>query len=91
MSLSLNIPFLRHNRASTDETLQTRVDIVDISWINANFRRWLTHYVQQSTADKLRRLEPSQRHTSLVCFLWQQYQENVDFAVDMYDKLVYRT
>ena len=73
------------------ETIQeTGILTVDISWINANFRRWLTHYLQQSTADKLRRLEPSQRHTSLVCFLWQQYQENVDFAVDMYDKLVYR-
>jgi len=73
-----------------DTIQKTGILTLDISWINANFRRWLTHYVQQSTADKLRRLEPSQRYTSLVCFLWQQYQENVDFAVDMYDKLVYR-
>lgn len=61
---------------------------IDISWLNNNFQRSLTHHAKYYTATKLRRLQSDHRYTLLVCFLWQVYRDTVDFMVDMYDKLI---
>ncbi len=71
-----------------EEILATGVLDIDLSWLNNNFQRALTHYAKRCTATRLRRLEPAHRHAVLVCFLWQTYCDTVDFMVDMYDKLI---
>lgn len=63
---------------------------IDISWLNNNFQRALARYAKQCTATRLRRLEQNHRHAVLVCFLWQNHLDTVDFLVDMYDKLINR-
>ncbi len=63
---------------------------VDLFWLNNNFQRSLARYAKQSTAARLRELEPVHRCAVLVCFLLQGYLDTVDFLVDMYDKLINR-
>ncbi len=61
---------------------------VDISWLNNNFQRSLTHHAKRYTVTKLRRLQSDHRYAVLVCFLWQLFRDTIDFMVDMYDKLI---
>jgi TnpA family transposase len=61
---------------------------IDLSWLNNNLQRALMRYAKQCTATRLRKLEPNRRHAVLVCFLWQSYSNNIDYMVDMYDKLI---
>ena len=33
-------------------------------------------------------MQPERRYAVLVCFLWQTYQDTIDYAVDMHDKIM---
>ena len=62
---------------------------IDLSWLNNNYQRILTNYVQQSSAYTLRdRIIPLHRYAAITCFLWQTYRDTIDQIVDMYDKLI---
>ena len=74
----------------TDLIISTDILKINLSWLNNNFQRSLTRYEEHQTTSKLRRLNPDQRYTILVCFLTQVYQDTVDQMVDMYDKLINR-
>lgn len=62
----------------------------DISWLNNNFQRALARYAKQCTATRLRRLDQNHRYAVLVCFLWQNHLDTIDYLVDMFDKLINR-
>ncbi len=66
----------------------TGISEVDVSWLNNNFQRSLTHHAKRYTVTKLRRLQSDHRYAVLVCFLWQLFRDTIDFIVDMYDKLI---
>lgn len=61
---------------------------IDLSWLNNNYQRSLSHYAQRCSADRLRNLAQQHRHAVLICFLWQTYKDTIDFLVDMHDKLI---
>lgn len=61
---------------------------IDLSWLNNNYQRSLTHYAQRCSADRLRNLSQHHRYAVLICFLWQTYKDVIDFLVDMHDKLI---
>lgn len=73
-----------------DLIISTDILKIDLSWLNNNFQRSLTHYAEHQTTSKLRRLNPDHRYAILVCFLTQVHQDTVDQMVDMYDKLINR-
>jgi len=66
----------------------TGVLTVDLSWLNNNYQRSLTRYVKRCSANRLRDLQSTHRYAVLTCFLWQTYQDTIDYAVDMHDKLM---
>jgi len=67
----------------------TGVLYVDLSWLNENYQRILSNYVQGSSAYTLRdRITPLHRYAAVTCFLWQTYRDTIDQIVDMYDKLI---
>lgn len=66
----------------------TNILQVDLSWVNNNFQRALTRYANRSDANKMRELNQNRRYASLVCFLSQSYQDNMDHIIDMYHKLI---
>jgi TnpA family transposase len=61
---------------------------VDLSWLNNNYQRSLTRYARRCSAARLRNLQANHRYAVLVCFLWQTYQDAVDYIVDTYDKII---
>ena len=61
---------------------------IDLSWLNNNLQRALMRHARQCTATRLRKLKSNRKHAVMVCFLWQSYLDNVDYLVDMYDKLI---
>ncbi len=67
---------------------QTGALTVDLSWLNNNYKRYLSSYVLRCDAYKLRELAPSNRYTSLTCFLQETYQDTTDHIFDMYQKTV---
>ena len=66
----------------------TEVLTVDLTWLNNNYQRSLTHYAQRCSADRMRGLRPEHRYAVLVCFLWQVHRDTIDYLVDMHDKLM---
>ena len=66
----------------------TGVIDVDLSWLNNNYQRALTNYVQRCSVDRLRELARYHRYAAITCFLWQTYRDTIDHIVDMYDKLL---
>jgi TnpA family transposase len=67
---------------------KTQVLTVDLTWLSSNFQRSLFHYVNRCSVDRLREASPPRRYGALLCFLWQSYQDTVDQAIDMFDKLM---
>jgi hypothetical protein len=65
---------------------QTGVLDVDLSWLNNNYKRYLSSYVTRCDANRLRELEPLHRYAALVCFLQDAYQNITDHTFDMYQK-----
>jgi len=63
---------------------------IDLSWLNNNFQRSLTHKAKNLTATRIRNMIPAHRYSIMTCFLQQLYRETVDYLVDMFDKLVNR-
>ena len=61
---------------------------VDTSWLNNNYQRTLTHYARRCSANRLRDLNAQHRYAVMVCFLWQTYQDTVDYMIDMHGKLL---
>ena len=61
---------------------------VNLSWLNNNYQRVLSNYVQKRPANKLRELIISHRYAAVSCFLHQTYGDTIDQIVDMYDKLI---
>jgi len=61
---------------------------LDLSWLNNNFQRSLTHYAKRCDANRLRELEPKRRYAVLTCFSAQFYRDTVDHLVDMFNKLI---
>ncbi len=61
---------------------------IDLSWLNNNYQRSLTHYARRCSANRLRQLLPARRYAVLACFLWQTYQDTIDHMVDMHDKIM---
>jgi len=61
---------------------------VDLSWLNNNYQRVLTNYVQRCSAYKLREIIAPHRYAAVTCFLRQTYSDTIDQIVDMYDKLI---
>jgi hypothetical protein len=61
---------------------------INLSWLNNNYQRALATYVRKCDAHRLREVEPHHRYGAMVCFLWQTYQDTIDFAVDLHDKLI---
>ena len=61
----------------------------DLSWLNENYQRILSNYVQGCSAYTLRdRITPLHRYAAITCFLWQTYRDTIDQIVDMYDRLI---
>jgi len=56
---------------------------VDLSWLNNNYQRVLSNYVQKRPANKLRELIISHRYAAISCFLHQTYGDTIDQIVDM--------
>ena len=77
------------NKLATIEA--TGATEVDLSWLNNNYQRSLFHYVRHCSADRLRNTVAPRRYASLICFLWQSYQDGIDQCIDMVDKLLTRT
>ncbi len=73
-----------------DRIESTGVMQADLSWLNNNFQRMLAHQVRHYTVTRVRRLVPVRRYAAMACFLQQNYQDTVDYLVDMFDKLVNR-
>ena len=72
-----------------DQIASTGVLDVNLSWLNENYQRILSNYVQRSSAYTLRdRITPLHRYAAIVCFLWQTYRDTIDQIVDMHDKLI---
>jgi len=61
---------------------------VDLSWLNNNYQRALTNYVQRCSVHQLREIIPPHRYAAITCFLYQTYRDTIDQIVDMYDKLI---
>jgi hypothetical protein len=81
-------------RALTDKLAAveaTGVLALDLSWLNGNYQRALSHYVRTCSADRLRAVARPRRLAALACFLRQSYRDAVDQAVDMFDKILTRT
>ena len=60
---------------------------VDLSWLN-NYQRSLAFYVRGCNAYWLKQIEPNHRYAALVCFLWQTYQDTIDYIIEMHAKLM---
>ena len=71
-----------------DQIISTDVLNVDLSWLNNNYQRVLTNYVQRLSAYRLREIMPSHRYAAITCFLRQTYSDTIDQIIDMYDKLL---
>ena len=59
----------------------TGILAVDLSWLNNNYQRALAFYVRGCNAYWLRQIEPNHRYAALVCFLWQTYQDTIDYIM----------
>jgi TnpA family transposase len=66
----------------------TGILTVDLSWLNNNYQRSLTRYVNRCSANRLRDLQATHRYAALSCFLWQTYRDTLDYTIDMHDKLM---
>jgi hypothetical protein len=66
----------------------TGILTVDLSWLNNNYQRSLTRYVNRCSANRLRDLQATRRYAALSCFLWQTYRDTLDYTIDMHDKLM---
>ncbi|OPY73908.1 MAG: Tn3 transposase DDE domain protein [Syntrophorhabdus sp. PtaU1.Bin002] len=73
-----------------DRIESTGVMQVDLSWLNNNLQRTLSHQGENFTAAKLRGLVLAHRYAIMVCFLQQHYRDTIDYLVDMFDKLINR-
>ena len=71
-----------------DQIAYTGVLDVDLSWLNNNYQRALTNYVQRCSVHQLREIIPPHRYAAITCFLYQTYRDTIDQIVDMYDKLI---
>jgi TnpA family transposase len=67
---------------------QTGALMIDLSWLNNNYKRYLSSYVTRCDAKRLRELAPANRYTSLTCFLQEAYQDTTDHIFDMYQKTI---
>ena len=67
---------------------QTGALRIDFSWLNNNYKRYLSSYVQRCDANKLRELAPTHRYAALVCFLQEAHQNTTDHIFDMYYKAI---
>ena len=67
---------------------ETQALSVDLSDINNNYQKVFTREVRAYSISRLRELETIHRHTALVCFLHQVYQDTTDFLVDTFLKLL---
>ena len=67
---------------------ETGILEIDLSWLNNNYQRALAAYVRKCDAHRLREVERYHRYGAMACFLWQTYQDTIDFAVDLHDKLI---
>ena len=67
---------------------ETGVLEINLSWLNNNYQRSLASYVRKCDAHRLREVESFHRYGALVCFLRQNYQDTIDFIIDMHDKLI---
>lgn len=61
---------------------------IDLLWLNNNYQRVLTNYVQKRSAYRLREIIAPRRYAAVTCFLRQTYGDTIDQIVDMYDKLI---
>jgi Domain of unknown function (DUF4158) len=59
---------------------------IDLSWLNNNYKRYLSSYANRCDANKLKELTASHRYAVLVCFLQEAYQNTTDYIFDMYQK-----
>ena len=48
----------------------------------------MTRYARRCSAARLRNLQANHRYAVLVCFLWQTYQDTIDYIVDTHDKII---
>jgi TnpA family transposase len=61
---------------------------IDLSWLNNNYQRSLSKYVNRCSVHRLRELQPAHKYTALICFLRQTSLETADYMVDMHCKLM---
>ena len=76
---------------------ETGILDTELSWLNNNYQRALAAYVRKCNAHRLREVERYHRYGAMACFLWQTYQDTIDFAkdagkayvfLDLHDKLI---
>jgi TnpA family transposase len=67
---------------------QTGVLSIELDWLNNNYKRYFSGYVNRADANKLRELTPLHRYASLVCFLQEAYRDTIDHIFDMYQKAI---
>lgn len=56
--------------------------------INNNYQKIFTREIKNYSITRIRELSPIYRHTALVCFLQQSYQDITDYLIDTYIKLI---
>ncbi|MFC1714457.1 Tn3 family transposase [Candidatus Poribacteria bacterium] len=71
-----------------EQILNTGILDIDLSWLNNNYQRALTNYIQRCSAYRIRELTPHHRYAAIACFLRQTYSDTIDQIIDMYDKLI---
>ena len=61
---------------------------INLSWLNNNYQRSLSKYVNRCSVHRLRELQPAHRYTVLICFLRQTGLDTADYMIDMHCKLM---
>jgi TnpA family transposase len=61
---------------------------IKLDWLNNNYKRHLSKYVNRCDAKRLREVEPFYRYGALICFLQEAYCDTIDHMFAMYTKAV---
>ena len=59
-----------------------------MSDINNNYKRTLANEIKRCSVNRIRKMETTRRHTAILFFLQQAYQDYLDILISSYIKLV---
>ena len=61
---------------------------IDLSDINNNYKRTLANEIKRCSVSRIREMEAIRRHTAILFFLQQAYQDYLDILISSYIKLI---